>query len=60
VIFNEDCSLKKEDHSAINFNMVVKVALALLEQEKTFKASKNGKRQRAALDDKYREKILKC
>lgn len=59
VIFNEDNSLKKKDHSAVNFNMIVKVTLALLEQEQTFKASKNGKRTRAALDDWYREKILK-
>lgn len=60
VIFNEDSSLKKKDHSAINFNMIVKVALALLEKEQTFKASKNGKRTRAALDDSYRQKILNC
>ena len=59
-IFNEDSSLKKKDHSAINFNMIVKVALALLERERTFKASKNGKRTKAALDNCYRQKILKC
>jgi len=39
--------------------MIVKVALALLEKEQTFKASKNGKRTRAAIEDCYRQKILK-
>lgn len=60
VVFNEDSSLKKKDNSAVNFNIITKVALALLEKEQSMKASKNGKRQNAALDDSYREKILKC
>ena len=60
VVFNEDSSLKKKDNSAINFNIVTKMALTLLEKEQTMKASKKGKRENAALDDRYREKILKC
>lgn len=60
VVFNEDESLKKKDNSPANFNIVTKVALALLEKEQSFKASKKGKRHNAALDDSYREKILKC
>ena len=60
VIFNEDKLLKKKDNSAINFNIVLKVALALLEKESSLKVSKKRKRLNAALDDSYREKVLKC
>ena len=60
VVFNEDSSLKKKYNSAVNFNIVTKVALSLLEKEQTMKASKKGKRENAALDDRYREKVLKC
>lgn len=34
VIFKEDASLKKNDYSALNFNIISKMALALLDQEK--------------------------
>lgn len=60
VIFNEDRKLKKKDFSAANFNIINKIALAILEKDKTFKASKNQKRLKAALNDSYREKLLKC
>lgn len=60
VIFNEDRKLKKKDFSAANFNIINKMALAILEKDKTFKASKNQKRLKAALNDSYREKLLKC
>jgi len=36
------------------------MALAILEKDKTFKASKKQKRLKAALNDSYREKLLKC
>lgn len=58
VVFNEDKSLKKKDNSPVNLNIITKIALALIEKEQSFKASKKGKREKAALDDKYREKIL--
>ncbi len=60
VLFKEDQSLKKNGNSAINYNIILKIALAMLEKEKSKKASKPVKRLTAALDDKYREKILKC
>lgn len=60
VIFNEDKSLKKKDNAAVNLNMITKIALALIEKDQSFKAPKKGRRERAALDDQYREKILKC
>ena len=59
VIFKEDASLKKKGDSPINFNIITKIALALIEREKSTKMSKNSKRLKAALDDKYRTKILK-
>jgi len=59
VVFKEDASLKKKGDSPINFNIITKIALALIEREKSTKMSKNSKRLKAALDDKYRMKILK-
>jgi hypothetical protein len=38
--FSEDNSLEKRDNSAVNFNVVTKVALALLEKEQSKNASK--------------------
>lgn len=58
VIFKEDESLKKKDASPVNFNIVRKIALAMIEKEDSIKKSKNVKRLKAALDDKYRAKII--
>lgn len=60
VVFKEDFSLKKKGESATNFNIILKLALAMLENEKSRKLSKPAKRLTAALNDKYRERILKC
>jgi len=49
VVFNEDSSLKKKDNSAVNMNMITKIALELIEKEQSSKASKKGKREKAAL-----------
>ena len=59
VVFKEDASLKKKGDSPTNFNIITKIALTLIEREKSTKMSKNSKRLKAALDDKYRLKILK-
>ena len=59
VIFKEDHQLKRKGDSVKNFNMMTKVALALLDNEKTTKKSKPTKRFKAAIDDTYREFILK-
>lgn len=59
VIFDEDASLKKKGNSAINFSLINKMAIALLEKEKSTKMSKPSKRMRAALDDQYRDLIIK-
>lgn len=60
VLFKEDASLKKNGNSASNYNIILKQALAMIEKEKSRKLSKPVKRLTAALDDKYRERILKC
>jgi len=59
VIFKEDSSLKKKDYSAVNFNIINKVALAILEKDTSVKLSKPRKMAKAALNDEYRSKLLK-
>ena len=58
VVFGEDAARKRKGHSAENMNMVMKMAMALLVGETSFKKSKNNKRLRALLDREYREKLL--
>lgn len=60
VLFNEDTLLMKSGNSAVNFSIVNKMALALLDKEKSTKMSKRSKRLTAALDDEYRGLVLKC
>lgn len=59
VIFSEDNQLKRKGNSVENFNIMTKVALALIDKEKTIKKSKPTKRFKALLNDTYRELILK-
>jgi predicted transposase YbfD/YdcC len=59
VIFKEDGQLKRKGNSAENFNVIAKVALGLIDNEKSVKLSKPLKRLRAVVDDSYREIILK-
>lgn len=58
VIFKEDHQLKRKGNSVENFNIITKVALNLLDNEKSTKKSKPTKRFKATIDDKYREFIL--
>ena len=58
VIFKEDSSLKKCGDSALNYNIIAKIALTIIDKEKSTKKSKPIKRQWAALDDHYREFLL--
>jgi predicted transposase YbfD/YdcC len=60
VIFKEDGALKKKGNSALNYNIIAKMALTMIDKEKETKKSKPNKRMLAALDDDYRAKILKC
>jgi predicted transposase YbfD/YdcC len=59
VIFREDLQLKRKGNSTENFNMILKLALGMIDGEKTKNKSKNIKRLIASIDDSYREKILK-
>ena len=59
VIFNEDKSSKRKDNSAANFNIISKMAMTLIDREKTAKASMGKKRLKAAWNDNYRELLLK-
>jgi predicted transposase YbfD/YdcC len=58
VLFKEDYSLKKQGNSALNYNIIAKIALNMINNEKQTKRGKNAKRVLAALDDNYRFKIL--
>lgn len=58
VVFKEDQSLKKKGNSALNFNIITKIALALIDKDTSCKKSKIIKRQSAAMDDLFRAKIL--
>lgn len=59
VVFKEDQSLKKKGYSALNFNIINKVALSLIDKDTSSKKSKIVKRQSAAMDDKYRANLLR-
>lgn len=58
VTFGEDASRKRKNNEAENFNMLLKATITLLANDKTPKFSKKRKRLQAALDYKYREKLL--
>lgn len=57
--FNEDASRRRKNNSASNFNLISKIALALLKMDNDKKKSLKKKRYEAALDPEYREKLLK-
>lgn len=59
VIFQEDFQLKRKGNSVENYNIIAKVALSLIDNEKSTKKSKPLKRLRASLSDSYREKVMK-
>ncbi len=58
VVFQEDASRRRRGNSAANFNIIAKVALALIEQT-PHKKSKRQRRFKAGFDPKFREKVLK-
>ena len=59
VIFKEDLQLKRKGNTVENFNMIIKMALSLIEAETTYKKSKPLKRLKASIDDRYREVLMK-
>ncbi|WP_204106362.1 MULTISPECIES: ISAs1 family transposase [Spirulina sp. CCY15215] len=58
VTFSEDKSRIRRDHAAENFAILRRLAVNLINQEKTLKSSTKMKRYRAALDNNYLLKIL--
>lgn len=60
VLFQEDASLKKKGNSAKNFNIMAKIALYMIEKERTQKTSRIGKMKKCAYNQEFREKILHC
>lgn len=59
VTFGEDASRKRQKYAAENFNTILKIALTLLANEKSVRASKKSKRLAAAVNQEFRQKILK-
>ena len=58
VEFGEDKSRKRAGYAAENNNIVLKMAMTLLANDNSKKVSKRAQRLRAALDTKYRDKLL--
>ncbi len=56
MIINEDKSTKRKDNFAANFNIISKIAMTLIDKEKSKKKSLMKKRLLAAWNDNYREK----
>ena len=56
--FREDDSRIRKAFTPDNFGVIRHICMNLLKQEKTFKRGLQGKRYRAAMDVKYREKLL--
>lgn len=58
VAFGEDASRKRTGHSAENFNIIFKSALAMLRKEESLKKSIPQKRFEALINKKYRDRLL--
>jgi predicted transposase YbfD/YdcC len=58
VVFREDDSRVRAGYAAENFALIRRVALNLLQQEKSLKRGVKTKRLKAALDERYLHKVL--
>ena len=58
VAFGEDLSRKRAGHAAQNFSLINRLALNLLQQDKTSKLGVHGKRLKAGWDNHYLLKVL--
>jgi predicted transposase YbfD/YdcC len=59
VAFNEDNSRKRSGFAAQNYSILNRIALNLLNNEKTTKVGVRGKRLKAGWDNQYLIKLLK-
>lgn len=60
VVMKEDGQLNYIGNAAENMNMMKKIVLGMIVNEKTTKKSKAKKMKKALLDDDYRELIITC
>lgn len=58
VVFREDDARVRVGHAAENFGLLRRMAINLLQQEKTLKRGVKTKRLKAALDERYLFKVL--
>lgn len=58
VTFGKDKSRIRVKNAAENFNIILKMSLTMIVNEKSNKLSKKSKRMKAALDHKYRNKVM--
>jgi predicted transposase YbfD/YdcC len=58
VAFNEDLITKQAGNAAENFSYITKVAINLIKNDKTTKASIKNKRMMCILNDKFLERIV--
>lgn len=58
VVFKEDYSRKRQENAAKNYNIILKMALTMLTQDKTTNVSLKRKRLRSAGDVEFREKVM--
>jgi len=59
VVMKEDNRLARKDNLPENLNIIKKIAIGFLNQEKTVKRSKPYKMQKAYADNVYRVLLLK-
>ncbi len=58
VAFSEDASRKRNNNAALNYSILLKIALNLLKNEKTEKQGITGKRLKAGWNESYLLKVL--
>lgn len=58
MVLKEDNSLKKKGNSPLNYKIIAKMTLNMIEGDSKFKNSKAKKRRLATLDDEFRSKLL--
>ena len=58
VTFQEDASKKRMGNQVENFNILSKIVFSILKKDKSTKLSLKNRRMKAALDFKYRDKLM--
>jgi len=58
VAFSEDKSQKRNKNAVVNFSLINKIALSMLNQDKSTKVGVKSKRMKAAWSTRYLEKVM--